>query len=299
MQKLGDLQPARFREIAEQERRIWTAIRKPFEALAERVWAACDLPGSVGKLFGEAQRKYEYTADMDAALQRAASMFVQSVLGLADTPDEFASPANAIRPVSNALFDGEPILPGELRTAFRIGIDRAVQVTHATEAALSSPLMELATQEMMQDAFKLLSDGARIKLADVLTATGYPGGSVKDLLMKAMEDGQNPLQTARDLRRKFKDIQNYNWARLARTETAFAQNGGALAEYEAEHYVVPTRADGSRLSFAPYHPNCVCGVTIDVERGYVMPDVSSTACWVCQAHLSEARIAARASSGGG
>lgn len=290
MPKLGKLQPARFREIAVQERRIWDAIRKPFEALARRVWDACALPGEVGRLFGEAQRKFEYTAEMDAALQRAAAMFVQAVLGLADTPDEFAAPTNAIRPVNNAIFDGEPILPGELRTAFIIGIDRAVQVTHATEAALSSPLVERATQEMMQEAFQLLSDGARIKLADVLTATGYPGGSVKDLLMQAMQDGQNPLQTARDLRRKFKDIRDYQWARLARTETAFAQNGGALAEYEAEHYVVPTRAGGSRISFAPYHPNCVCGVTIDVERGYVMPDVAATACWVCQAHLTEARL---------
>ncbi|HRU10486.1 MAG TPA: hypothetical protein P5144_14025, partial [Thermoanaerobaculia bacterium] len=36
--------------------------------------------------------------------------------------------------------------------------------------------------------------------------------------------------------------------------------------------------------------NCVCGLTIDPDSGYMLLDVSPTACHICQAHLAEQRI---------
>lgn len=293
--KLGRLKPARFRAIAEQECRVHEKLRTPWRRLAEHLWTVFQLPGKARTL--AADIPFELTAEMDAALSRATKWYVDAIVGYGVDADSFAQPSMAAVDVNNPLHNGKPILPGELRTGFQAGIDRALVVTGADAPAILGVRNEAAVQEMMRDAFGLLSEGARVTLGDVLTEDTYSGGSVHKLLMDAMHEGQNPLQTARALNAKFTDIEGYQWARLSRTETAFAQNTAMQAEYHAEGYRPPLRADGTAIEFAPYHPNCVCGVTIDPEGGYMLPDVSATACFVCQAALAEANVLTRNAEG--
>src|SRR5690606_8606567 len=94
-------------------------------------------------------------------------------------------------------------------------------------------------------------------------------------------DGQNPVNVARELQRRF-DGGDYNWERLARSEIAMAQSDGSLALYEqqgitlvdystAEDEAVSTicrelaAAGPYTLDKAPVpvrdsHPNCRCAI---------------------------------------
>lgn len=288
--KLGVLKPARFPEIAEQERRLWERIGAVHGRIASHIWTVCRLPGDI-KL--APQQPFEFTDEMLDALMRSAKWLNDCMVGENQTAAGFAQPSAAVATVSNPVHEGKAILPGELRAAFSTGIDRAVAITEADVRKLLGPPNERACQEMLKSGFDKLSDGARVKIGDVLDGQGKPGGSVRDLLNECMANGDNPHTVAVKLKQKFSDIKDYDWARLARTEIAFAQNNGMLEEYLAEDYAIPRMKDGSNIPLAPYHPSCLCAVTIDPDTGWILPDVAATACHICQSKKAEAITATR------
>jgi hypothetical protein len=179
-------------------------------------------------------------------------------------------------------------LPEEWRLATQTGVDRSVLLTGATEAALDTFPAE-AVDAFGKSAFERLSVGGRSRLKVMLDGD-YPGGSIRSIIGNAVETGENPLTTARNLSRRFDQYERWEFARLTRTEVAFAQEAGLAAELKAEGYVVPQR-NGENIDLPPYHPNCVCSRTIDTVSGWILPEVSPSACQVCQAALSAAMIA--------
>lgn len=283
--KLGSLKPSRFREIAEQERRIYEKTLTAWRGAKRHILRVLGFPG--GSALAAEQLPFVLTPEMEAAIDRAASWFIKAHIGNAIDAQAFAQPSAAVIDVQTPIWNGKPILPGELRTAFRVGQERAVEVTGADAPALLGIRNEDAQQQLLRSAFARLSDGARVTLGDALTNEDRAGGSIRSVLRAAMDDGKNPIQTARDLRKQFDKIEGYDWARLARTETAFSQNFAMEAEYTAEGYVLPRGEDGEPIDTPPFHPNCLCSLTIDPETGQILLDVAATACFVCQAHLAE------------
>jgi len=283
--KLGALKPARFPEIAAQERRLWEAIGSVWQAAGEYIWKAARFKGSF-----DAAERFEFTPELSDALVRAGRHIEDSILGHARDPEAFTRPSNAEIDVNTPIYKGKPLLPGELRTALTTGLDRATREIGDDAARLLGPRLEEAREQLFRRAFERLSDGARVKIGDILTAENLQGGSIRDLLLRAMENGENPLKVARDLRAKFANVQNYQWARLSRTEIAFGQNFAMERQYGEAGYVLPRNAGGENIATPPFHPNCVCGLTIDPDSGYMLLDVSPTACHICQAHLAEQRI---------
>jgi hypothetical protein len=281
---LPGFRPARFPEQAAGERKVFLAIRRVWRKFAAQLWEVLQLPGKAATHVVADEVWAAWGPEEQARFERLVSEFSEALMGNAPTPDEFAQPRAAYTPVTNSLHDGEPILPEHMRAMYRVGIDRALAVLGEEAAAVGGVRNEAAIQEMMRIGFDRLSDGARARLCNVLDGT-VPGGSVRDLLNAAMERGENPLVVARELRAKFADIEGYNWARLARTETSFAQNAAIRDEYEAAGYALT-----AGVSLPPFHPNCVCSSTIRPSDKRIMLDVALTACEICQAHLLEERI---------
>lgn len=271
--------PARFPEQAAQEERTYAAILRLWGRIEAFLLNALGLRGSGAHAAEETP--WVMGPSEEFRLLQSAQWLCEGILGKATSASEFASPVYAMVSVENPVWEGIPILPGEMRTAYSIGITRAVQESGIGQAALVGTKQAMAQDELSRIAFARLTQGARDRIGHVLYKPGYPGG-VRDALQDAMARGESPLKVARELRDRFGDIRDYNWARLARTEIAFAQNGAMIAEYEQEGF---RRAVGGLLP--PYHPNCVCGTTILPQQGWIIPDVARTACEVCQRHLAE------------
>lgn len=283
---LPGFRPARFPEQAAGERKVYLSVRAVWRRLAERLWDILQLPGKSVQQAAAEQSWSAWGPSEQAEFARLVEQFTQALMGTAATPDDWAAPAIAYVPIppTNPLHEGPAILPEHMRAMYQVGIARAQAILGPQAAAAGGVRNEAAVQQMLKIAFRRLSPGARVKLADVLDGD-VPGGSVKDLLDQALQRGDNPLVVARELRAKFADIEGYNWARLARTETSFAQNAAIRDEYEASGYALTAGVDPP-----PFHPNCVCSTTIRTSDGRIMLDVALTACEVCQAHLMNERL---------
>ena len=286
---LPGMRPPRTKEQAEGELAIYRKLVRVSRALAAHLWDVLQLPGKSRPLATE--RPWEaWTPREQAEFARAVEWLRTAILGPARDPKAYSIPSNAELDVDLPIWHGRPILPGELRTAYTTGAERAAALLGNDAPALLGIRSEAAKEDLLVRGFERLSDGARVKLADVLTAEGYPGGSVRDLLDASLAEGKNPLVVAKELRQKFGDMEGYQWPRLARTEISFAQNHAARDEYHEAGYRVPTLADGGEIDLPPYHPNCCCSSTIDPLTGWIMPDVALTACELCQAALMDALL---------
>lgn len=286
------LQTARFRDQRAAERGLWDVTGTVFDAFCRYVWRHCGMPGEwAGLAVPPAAEPYSWLPGEQAEFDRAVQWFMDSMVGKARDAAAFADPSTAMIDVHNPLYDGKPILPGQLRTSYELGVNRAVQVVGDNAPRLLGPRNAEAQREFLTLAFRRLSDGARLKLGDVLNGTPKTGQSVRDMLLNAMNEGQGALKTARQLRNKFREIDGYDWQRLARTETSFALNAGAQAEYLERGYRIPATETGAMIDLPTFHPCCVCGTTVLPELGYIVPDVAATACQVCQAARIRAEIA--------
>jgi hypothetical protein len=283
---LPGFRPARFPEQAAWERKLFLALRRVWRRFAVQLWEVLSLPGKATTQAVSPAVWASWGPDERAAFARLVADLEQALVGGATTPDQYAAPAIAYTPIPqpNPLHDGAPILPEHMRAMYRVGVNRALAILGSQTTAIGGVRNESAIQSMMQIAFRRLSDGARLKLTAVLDGE-VSGGSVKDLLNMAMERGENPLVVARELRGKFADIEGYNWARLARTETSFAQVAGMREEYEASGY---TLTPG--VSPPAFHPCCVCSLTVSVADKRIVLDVAATACEVCQAAKLNERL---------
>jgi hypothetical protein len=270
------LQTARFRDQRAAERGLWDVTGTVFDAFCRYVWRHCGMPGEwAGLAVPPAAEPYSWLPGEQAEFDRAVQWFMDSMVGKARDAAAFADPSTAMIDVHNPLYDGKPILPGQLRTSYELGVNRAVQVVGDNAPRLLGPRNAEAQREFLTLAFRRLSDGARLKLGDVLNGTPKTGQSVRDMLLSAMNEGQGALKTARQLRNKFREIDGYDWQRLARTETSFALNAGTQAEYLERGYRIPATETGAMIDLPPYHPNCLLpGTRIAAEgiaghlRGY-------------------------------
>lgn len=266
---LPHMRPARDPYQAGDEARLYRRIVPIWRRLAAYLWRVLDLPGTYRKAdpplpwssFGPKER---------AEFARALTWLQQSLCGYAQTPETYAQPRNAERAVSTPIYDGKPLLPGEMRVAFRNGLKRASLLLGKGKAEdLLGGRNEEAIQDLLKTGFERLSDGARLRIGGILRQPGERTQSVEGILDEAMTRGENPLVVARRLRTKFAEIEGYNWERLARTEVSCAQNHAMLAGYEASGYRRPRDAGGAYIELPPYHPNCCLPDTPVVPDGVV------------------------------
>ena len=281
---LPGFRPTRFEAQAKGEKKLYKQVKTLWRKVALQLWDILQLPGSYVTQ-DAAEEVFAWGNNEQARFDKLMNEFLQALYGNTSTADGFALPANAYTPVENSLQSGEPILPEHMRLMYTAGVERAMPILGKEAAIIGGTRNEQAIQNMLRIAFDRLSDGARLKLGDVLTSDTVPGGSIRQLLNDAMARGDNPLVVARELRNKFANIEGYNWARLARTETAFAQVAGMREEYEASGYRLTPG-----VSLPPWHPNCVCGASISVEDKRIILDVAATACEICQGHLMNERL---------
>ena len=281
----------RWPEQAEQEVRVWRAMRAVWEPFEARVWqvigleptrALADptvrdvapvipLPDYVppSRAWGEAEWR---------VFDRIAADFQAELLGPVADPRAYADPNNGLRSV----------LAKEGRVGFSVGVDRALQLTRAGESMLGDRA-EFAVQHLLATGFDRLTDAGRLRLTNILRLDS--GDSVQRILLDAMRAGENPITTARTLTERFAAYKDWEFARLARTEVSFAQVAGQREEWQAEGFSVLRDPVGDRehgvdageeLEPPPFHPNCICGLIPDPETGYLVYDVSALACPLCQ-----------------
>lgn len=140
-----------------------------------------------------------------------------------------------------------------------------------TTADAVDAALQMARAEIANRGLELVRNGTIRTLRDQIVAE-LAGGAY---------DGQNPIVVAQRLRQRFGQ-QEYNWERLARTETAIAQSDGKLEHYRSAGIteVDYVTAGDDRVSFIcqslearnPYpistaptpgrdsHPNCRCTI---------------------------------------
>jgi SPP1 gp7 family putative phage head morphogenesis protein len=146
-----------------------------------------------------------------------------------------------------------------------------------TEDAVAAAL-QMARAEIANRGLELVRNGTARTLRDQIVAE----------LTSGAYDGQNPIVVAQRLRQRFA-AQEYNWERLARTETAIAQSDGKLEHYRTAGIteVDYVTADDDRVSTIcrtlearnPYpinaaptpgrdsHPNCFPAGTVVAASG--------------------------------
>ena len=257
---LPGMRPVRFEEVVSHERRAYRALVRPLRAFRRAVFDMLDLGGRRGA-------KVAWSGYTQQEWDRAIAKFLLDMQGATD-----------IRAAAEGWFFSEAALPTEWRFGMRVGLGRATLLTGASEAALEQTTGD-AVRAFGQNAFERLSDQGQSRLANILESKDYPGGSVRSIIQAAVESGENPLTTARDLAGRFDQYERWEFARLTRTEVAFAQEAGIRDELEGEGYrQLPMR-------YPPLHPSCVCSQTVDMERSLITLDVSATACEACQAAL--------------
>lgn len=161
------------------------------------------------------------------------------------------------------------------RFAFIIGSNRAVEISDSEASALGEEEITASIQAMLLHAFDRLSVGGRIRLANDLD-------EIEDMLIVAVAESMNPLVVSRDLSEKFDSYESWEFERLARTEIAFAQNRGQRDEFAALGF------DSSFVDVEspPFHPNCLCALTLDPDLGLIIYDISAQACELCQSFLA-------------
>jgi hypothetical protein len=131
-----------------------------------------------------------------------------------------------------------------------LGVLRANEATGTGSANVLIARDANSVQSFMTNAFERLSDQGALRLEDILP-------QVKDIIKQGIDLGENPLEIARQLSARFDQYKGWEFERLVRTEVAFAQNAGFVAECEAEG-VDCSRIDASAV---PAHPNCLLGST--------------------------------------
>lgn len=182
-----------------------------------------------------------------------------------------------IRKQSGLLLDGQ-------MAAWNRGVSNAADEVAPVKAVKASPLFD---DPLVVQAIEQLRDSMRGHLArrGLELVTDGVARTFRQKIVAALAsgefDGQNPVNVARELRRRF-DAGDYNWERLARSEIAMAQSDGKLDLYEQQGVTTVDyetagdskvsaicreleRAGPYRVRSAPVpvrdsHPNCRCTI---------------------------------------
>jgi len=235
-----NFKPARFPEHRRGEQEAYRRLAAALDKLKQRTLAiirrraghkGVDIPGLGPVELHE--------------LDRAIAEYMEECTGGATSADEWLTSPG--------------ILPETLRVNFGVGVENAAR-TVGRETALSGMRNDLPLRRFLREGYERLSRRGWSCLQDVL----YRGeDSVTAIIERGLREGLNPLEISRQLSRRFDAYKRWEFARLARTEVAIAQNEGRREEFKAQGY---SELEG--VEYPPYHPNSAAPwCTIDCHDG--------------------------------
>lgn len=239
-------------------------VDEAFGDLRKATWEAFGLPGSAAAFAVERvpdDAPFDYTPAQMKVFNKAVDLFVERMAGKELTKAGFVSPET-----------GDGIIQEWDRFAYGVGLKRASEATGAQAATLLPERNADGIMKLLSDSFDRLSEDGQLRIGDQLDG-------IREVLQAGLETGANPLDVAGDLAERFQGYREYEWDRLARTEIAFAQNRGMVDEFSAEGYSMDGIGDEP-----PFHPNCMCSLTIDTDTKRVVYDIADQACDGCLAY---------------
>lgn len=236
-------------------------LLRPLDALRTAVFTALPVrdPGKAAKT-----EPFRYTAAVRRVIDAALDLFLAELAG----PDR--SRAGFMQGGSQAdTPDG--ILQQRSLFSYAVGLQRGASLLHA-EQSLQAGRQSPAVTAMLDNAFSRLSEGGKLRLESVRD-------DIHSVLVAAQDAGLSPLNTARQLAAQFDQYSSWEFARLARTESAFAAEEGTRNQFEAldvthveilissgacpvcEGFAGKVFALDDEADLPPYHPNCCCSIS--------------------------------------
>lgn len=262
----GTAEQPRDRRIRQAVDDFYTAILDELGTLRRAAFRAFDLTDTTKR--ARAHKDDEAQPDFDPFNFSDEQMRV-----LDDAIDQFLTTMRGEGGDRASFVEADGLIQENDRFAHAIGVERATEMTGVDASALGER-NEAAERALLENAFDRLSEGGRTRL----------DGQIDDLrtiISDGMSEGRNPMDVARDMSERFDTYERYEFNRLARTEIAFAQNEGQMNEF---------RAEGVDMSAVesdppPWHPNCMCGLSIeqnDEGQWVGVYDIADQACEICQ-----------------
>ena len=231
--------------------------------LRQDVFSAVGLP-ITGKMAQFADDPFKYTAEQDKVLQEAISRFLSKMAG----PD--LSRAGFVDPDTP---DG--IIQEWDRFAYAIGLNRARDMRGDVANALLPDRNAEGIQRLLTDSFDRLSENGKLRLETQLE-------DIRTVIQEGMAGGASPLDVADRLSQRFDKYNEFEFARLARTEIAFAQTRGLSDQLAAEGVDM-----GGVNPMPPFHPNCLCDISVDTNNpNRAVYEIADTACPICSAYIN-------------
>lgn len=243
-------------------------------ALRRDTWRILGLPEVDGRaatpnLTREEDDSFSMTPEQEARLDAAIEKFLEKMAGQDRSRLGFADAEEA----------NDGIIQQYEVYAHSIGVKRAVEMTEAEGGAVVDLSRDgEAVKGLLEHAFDRLSDQGQMRLEGQL-------GEIKEIIAEGVEFGENPLSIARSLSERFDSYETWEFKRLARTEVAFAQVEGQMNEFRAEG----VDTSGVESDPPPWHPNCMCDLTLDRDENgnwRAVYEIAATACELCQAYAS-------------
>lgn len=240
---------------------LYGDLLRPLEALQSEAFLMLGLPSPKA-----AENRFRYTAAMRRVLDEAIDRYLEEIAG----PDRSREGYVNGGPTADTP-DG--VLQQWQRFSFAVGLRRGAELTDRAQT-LSAERNSPATRAMLDNAFERLSENGRLKIEQ-------HRDQVHSVLVSATEAGLSPLDTARQLSRRFDFYRRTQFETLARTEAAFAAIEGSTGQMRelgvryvkwllsAEACPVCQSFEGLVISIddtarhppGASHPNCVCDLT--------------------------------------
>lgn len=247
---------------------FYTAILDELGGLRRAAFAAFGLddPGRATREALPEEFPFEFTTSQMETLDAAIELFLEAMRGP--------------RGDRIGFIEGDGLIQENDRSAHEIGVTRAAEMT-GESPIVGTERGDEAIRALNEHAFDRLSEGGQLRLDGQLD-------DLRIIIRDGMANGDNPLTVAREMASRFDTYERYEFNRLARTEIAFAQNEGLMNEFRAEG----VDTSGVELDPPPWHPNCVCGLTVEQNEdgGWAaVYDISEQACEICQGYRRDSQ----------
>lgn len=214
---------------------------------------------------------FRYLAKHKRLLDESISIFLSEMAGPDRSRDGFVQGG-----IESDQSDG--VIQARNIFAHSIGIARAGSVL-GIPTTVTGGRQSPSVKAMLNDAFSRLSENGRLRLEQVRD-------EVHSVLTSAQDAGLSPLDTARQLGKRFDQYAGYEWERLARTESAYASLAGSREQYQeygVSHVVWLLSVGACQICQAfegklipieetdsqpPGHVNCLCDISpagVEVE----------------------------------
>ncbi len=263
----GQGEQPKDRRIADIIDGMYGDMKAAVVTLRDRTWQIFGLPEpTLQNSANKGMRDpFSYTPEQEAAFDRAIEQFLTTMAGKYRDKIGFT-----------AYDGGDGVIQQWERFAHSLGVGRAVEMTGAEAAMVLPGRNSTAIKNLLNIAFDRLSDNGRLRLETSL-------GGLRDLIREGMDLGQNPIAVAREMSGRFDAYAGWEFQRLARTEVSFAQNAGLIDEFGAEGVDMSGVIDDA----PPFHPNCLCSISIEQKEDgtwNAVYDIAIQACAICQAY---------------